>query len=372
MNVGSVKDSSAVTTQAPLKETPSDTNKTETYQKQIDEELDKEFIYNRKITISLVPNHSLYRKVNDKVLPKRRDVIGSSYKSSQVLSSNKEEIEAYFPSLIGVAVNNSEFVTRVKAWLNNINVVVDELGKELDVSFRFRTKRDYLSYQAKKQKIEDVYASTKRQDVKALKEALEIRIKDTNELESTLHRYGNPINLSDYLIYRHCLLYNDIAKDMAFVNSNSNIRFYFRDNNRENELKNKLRRELNNAKTNYVTLMGNAELFDAVFIQYCVSKGINISTGLYMDETEKQNHLDRFSSTEPNKFNKYCNDKDIKVKATIEKLIARGELFRAVHNQNITTAEGELIGANIKEAVIWFNNINNAAKVKVYIDKLSF
>ena len=53
----------------------------------------------RSITIMLVKNTSLYRKANDKVLPKRIDYIGSCFNSSKVISANQEEVNAYFPNL---------------------------------------------------------------------------------------------------------------------------------------------------------------------------------------------------------------------------------------------------------------------------------
>ena len=111
-------------------------------------------------------------------------------------------------------------------------------------------------------------------------------------------------------------------------------------------------------------------MFDAVFIQYCVANNINIPNGMAMDIIDKQSHLDKFSTNEPAKFNKLCNDKDITIKSLIEVLISRGEFIRAIHNQNITTPDGEFIGANVKEAVTWFKNPTNSALVSAYKNNL--
>lgn len=350
-----------------INETPNPTISQEAVQ---DQELDMAYVDRRSVTISLVANYSLYRKVNDKTLPKRRDVIGSSIRSSRTMSANKAEIEAYFPNIIGLAPNNENFITRVKAWLNNISVPVDELGKTFDTSFRYNRKRDYLFFKAKEDKINEEFASVNRQDINALREALERKIDDLTLLESEKHKFGTPINVADYLMYRHCLLYKDVAKDSAFINSDPSIRFYFKDDKREADLQAKLRLELNNAKTNYVKIMGNSELFDAVFTQYCVMNNIPVTVGANMSEIDKQNHLDKYSMQEAVKFNKICSDKDLVTKAFIENLIARNELNRAVHNQNITTFDGEFIGANIKEAVAWFKNPANSARVDAWKNKL--
>lgn len=95
----------------------------------------REYIDKRSVTIALVKNYSLFRRANDKSLTKRRDFIGSSVTSSRTLSSNKGEVEAYFPDLIGLSPNNENFITRVKQYLNNIQISVNELGKKFDISF---------------------------------------------------------------------------------------------------------------------------------------------------------------------------------------------------------------------------------------------
>ena len=187
---------------------------------------------------------------------------------------------------------------------------------------------------------------------------------------SNLHKYGYPINVDDYLMYRHCLLYNDIAKDVALINSDPSIRFYFKDDQKEADKLKKFRLEVNKAKANYVACLADDNLFDAIYIQYCVLNNLPIMSSLAMNRLDKEIKLDKFSTDEPAKFNKIFNNKDIKLMATIETLIARGELIRLQYNQNITTAEGEFIGANIGEAVAWFKDPNNTSVVNSYYNKL--
>lgn len=362
----------------PVEETSSEEKKVEagkeqekvTVQQKIDENLNKEYTEHKSITIALVKNYSFYRRANDKVMTKRRDFIGSSVSSSRVLSSNKEEVEAYFPRLIGLSPNNDNFVSRVKQYLNNIQVAVDELGKTFDCSFHYNHYSDYLTVKKKEEQIESKYKLANKSNSKDLRAALKEKIALLNELESSKHKFGYPLNLEDYILYRHCLLYNDIAKDTALINSDASIRFYFKDNNKEAELKKKLRTEINNAKANYVNVVSDPDMFDAVYIQYCVISGRPIVSSMLEDRITKENQLDRFSIEDPIKFNKICRDNDIKLKALIETLIARGEFIRAQHNQNILTPEGDFIGANMNEAVAWFKNPENSAIVVGYKNKL--
>lgn len=335
-----------------------------------EEETNVEYTDIRKITIMLINNYSLYRKANDKVLPKRKDFIGSSVHASRILSANKEEVDTYFPNIVGLSPSDPNFIMRVKQYLNNIRIPVDELGRTFDVSFHYFRKSDYNRIKEEEEKIDRAYQSANRQDITKLRIALKEKITKLNALESTKCKLGYPINIDDYLMYRHCLLYNDVAKDVALINSDSNIRFYFKDEQKEAEKLRKFRLEVNKAKANYVSCLADNTLFDAVYTQYCVLNNMPVISSLAEDRLEREIRLDKFSADEPVKFNKIFNNKDIKLIASIELLIARGELSRSQYNQNITSPDGDFIGANMGEAVAWFKNANNASIVNVFMNKL--
>ena len=343
-----------------------------TSKEQRQEELDKPFTYKRSITVSLIQNYSLYRKANDKVLPKKRDYIGSSIRSSQVLASNRAEVEAYFPQLLGISVNNENFVTRLKQYLNNIQVPVNELGVTFDCSFRFNHKRDYFAFKIREEEIEMAYKKANKQSTKDLRAALGIKINDLNNLESEQYAVGSPVNITDYILYRHCLLYRDIAKDTALINCDPFVRFYLKDDAKDKERQQKLRQEINNAKRNYIEVIGEDEIFDAVYIQYCVVTGLPIVNSLLSERMDKESQLDKFSTSEPVKFNSIVKDKDLRIKSIIELLIARGEFVRSQFNQNITTQDGEFIGANMKEAIAWAKNPENENVLAAFKNKLKY
>lgn len=325
----------------------------------------------RTITIALVKNYSLYRKKNDKVLPKRKDYIGSSIEASRIITSNKEEMEAYMPNIIGLSPNDPNFIRRIKQYFNNIRIPVDELNRTFDISFVYNSKKDYYRFKVREEEIEEKYSKINRQNIDDIRKGLKEKIRDLNLLESEKHNFGHPVNVEEYLMYRHCLLYNDIAKDMAFINSDINIRFYFKDDRKEAEKLRKYRNAVNLAKSNYVACIANKELFDYVYIQYCVINGLPIISSLAEDELDKELKLDKFSTENPIKFNEIYKDKDIKIRSMIEMLIARGELIRPQFSQNITSIDGTFIGANVNEAILWFKNPENAHIVNAYQNKLN-
>jgi hypothetical protein len=336
------------------------------------EDLDAPYTDKRNITISLVHNYSTYRKVNMKVLGQRKEIIGSSITSCRLLSSNKDEVEAYFPALVGLSPNNPEFITRVKAWLSNIQVSVNENDKVLNTSFIYNHKRDYLRIKAEEEKIDEEYERVDRANLKAIKEAIKKRVEALNALESSKHKYGRPENLEEYLIYRHCLLYRDVAKDMVLINSDNSLRFYIKDENKEAAKRKKLTEERVRAMRNFVEVGASDSKFNSVFVSVIIYLGRQLATELLKSDDEKKAIVIQFVNEHPDKFNKIVNDKNVTIKAFIETLIARGELVRSEFNQQISTADGTFIGSNMNEAIAYFNNPNNKDVRTAYENKLKF
>lgn len=336
------------------------------------EDLDAPYTDKRNITISLVHNYSTYRKVNMKVLGQRKEIIGSSITSCRLLSSNKDEVEAYFPALVGLSPNNPEFITRVKAWLSNIQVSVNENDKVLNTSFIYNHKRDYLRIKAEEEKIDEEYERVDRANLKAIKEAIKKRVEALNALESSKHKYGRPENLEEYLIYRHCLLYRDVAKDMVLINSDNSLRFYIKDKNKEAAKRKKLTEERVRAMRNFVEVGASDSKFNSVFVSVIIYLGRQLATELLKSDDEKKAIVIQFVNEHPDKFNKIVNDKNVTIKAFIETLIARGELVRSEFNQQISTADGTFIGSNMNEAIAYFNNPNNKDVRTAYENKLKF
>ena len=334
------------------------------------EDLNKEYVDRRTIVISLVHNYSNYRKVNMKVLGQRKETIGSSITSCRVLSSNSGEVNAYFPALVGLSPNHADFTSRVKAWLSNIQFVVNENDVPLDISFVYNTKKDYLDFKKKEDAIDEDYAKVDRTNLSAIKEAIKRRVSALNTLESEKYKVGHPVNLEQYIIYRHCLLYRDVAKDTAIVNSDPSIRFYIKDEAKEAEKQKKLIEYRMQAMRNFIELNASPAKRNAVYVAIVASRNENVSEALIKTDSEKTSYLMDYVNTHPDKFNKMFADKNITTRAFIETLIVRGELVRSEFNQQISTADGTLIGSNMNGAIAFFNNPDNKDMKELYENKL--
>ena len=322
-------------------------------------ELNSPYTDKRSVTIAPVQQFSAYRRVNIKSMPPRRNIIGSSISSTRILSSNKDEVEKYFPQIIGISPNNPEFVTRVKAYLSNISFNVQDAGSTLNISFTYDKKKDYLTIKEKEDKINAKRESVARNNTAAIKEAVKIWTQEINDLESEKAKYGHPDNIEEYLLYRHCLLYRDVAKDISLINSDSSLRFYIKDENKEAERAKRLVDERRKAMRNFLALEASDKKRNAVFIQMTVNNGGNIAEAMMKTPDQQVSALMTYLNDSPDKFNDLFDDKNVEMKSFIEALIARGELIRPEYNQQISTADGTFIGSNMNEAVAYFNNPTN-------------
>lgn len=322
-------------------------------------ELNSPYTDKRTVTIAPVQQFSAYRRANIKSMPPRRNIIGSSISSTRILSSNKDEVEKYFPQIIGISPNNPEFVTRVKAYLSNISFNVQDAGSTLNISFTYDKKKDYLTIKEKEEKINAKRESVARNNTAAIKEAVKVWTQEINDLESEKAKYGHPDNIEEYLLYRHCLLYRDVAKDISLINSDSSLRFYIRDENKEAERAKRLVDERRKAMRNFLALESSDKKRNAVFIQMTVNNGGNIAEAMMKTPDQQVSALMTYLNDSPDKFNDLFEDKNIEMKSFIEALIARGELIRPEYNQQISTADGTFIGSNMNEAVAYFNNPTN-------------
>jgi len=332
-------------------------------------ELNEPYIDKRTVTIAPVQLFSAYRNANKASIGPRKTVIGSSITSSRILSSNKGEVEAYFPELIGLAPNHPEFTSHVKAYLNNISFNVNEKGSPLNISFHYNHKKDYISIKEQEAKINAKRDAVARNNTAAIREAVKVWVTEINELEGTKYKYGRPESVEEYLMYRHCILYRDVAKDLSLINADNTLRFYIRDEDKEAERAKRLIDEKRKAMRNFLAVEASDAKCNAVYVQMIIATNGNVGEALMKTKDEKTSALMQFVNENPDKFNDIIEDKNVEMKSFIEALIARGELIRPEFNQQISTADGTFIGSNINEAVAYLNNPNNATVLEVLKNK---
>ena len=337
------------------------------------EALAKPYHEERKIIIALVSDinvGSVYRQVNSRYIPDRHDSIGGSISSGRTLTSNFKEMSTYMPALVGCSPNDPTFTTRVQRWFNNISVPVGPDGVELNINFNWNRKQDYLDFKEAEAAILNLYDRADKSNPKALKDAIDRYTSALNALESTRCDKGTPEKVDHYLTYRHCLLYPHVAKDTAVIGFDQRVRFYIRDEEREATRLKRARIQANKARRNYLDAIDDATKFKAIFVCYCATNKMNVLDNLLLDKSVQEKMLDDFSIKEPERFNKLFNNNQLELQAFLEECIAKGELMRSDVNQTILTPEGAFIGNNMKEALAFFSNPENAEYKKMLETKL--
>lgn len=326
------------------------------------EDLAQEYYYKRSISIKPIETLSAYRQKNIAVMGRRTSNIGSSINSVNTLCANAKEMAVLYPNIIGLSSNNADFHFKVKEYLSNIQVTVSD-KITFNSSLRFKHKSDYLNFKHEEEVIENAYANADKREIRDLKIAIKRKTDAINKLESTYigNELAFPEAPTDYILYRHCLLYNSVAKEPQLIGGDKNIRFYLVDEQKEKNKQAKLLRDRKAANSNFIAICGDDEKFNAVFVRYCVDNNLSLVDYTAKDRVDKELLIDQFSRENPVKFNAICNDSNLLVVSFIERLIARGELVRAEYNQQISMADGTFVGKNMIDAIAFFNNPNNKA-----------
>lgn len=306
----------------------------------------------KKVTILTKDSESAYFRKNAKYMPESKNRIGSSITGVSRMRSNPAELAKYMPMLIGIDSNNPKYNELVEAWFNNISVIISDGGKNLEIGFNYDKESDYIRIKALEDDIYKEFESAKKVNSKDRNAAFELRTNKLIELEKTKYRYGLPINLADYMLWRWCLVYGDVAVDVSLINVAGHIRFYIHDADREKYKSEVQFATRNKAMALYVKLLEEPDKASNILWVYRQG-ALDVST---LDKTDKYMMLSNLANSEPNKLIAIYDDKDLDIKATIERMINSGILKRLENSNVIVDENNDIIGNSTDEAIVFFKN----------------
>lgn len=192
----------------------------------------------------------------------------------------------------------------------------------------------------------------------------------------TRHKFGKPIRLADYILYRYCLVYGKVANSLAVAGKSPKIMFYIYSKASElNQEHDKLELE-NMALKAYFEVMGDPEKVDDILVIF--SKRANMeklvpSDILQKDTIEKEVLLKRLAIEYSEIFAMIATDKKLSTKSFIERCINAGCLRRVPNTDTIIYGDNDTIGSTIGDAVNFLldernskilNNLNAQMKVQ--------
>lgn len=245
----------------------------------------------------------------------------------------EDEIKLLLPLILDIPATDLEFRKKVNLYYADINTVIPyEKGLEVEIGLELDNEKS-VNY------IEE--------------EVLEVEGKPTRIVK----KYNTPINVEDYIRYRHALKHPYCAGSPDEAKGNSLMHFYVEDPEQttkarllENEMKDKANNLYQEVKSDprRVKMILTVLRFDVPKKQGEVGSSVNVRA---MSEDDRVLRLRTLAEAKPDLFYKAGTDKILKEKYLTDELITVG-LLKKVGQSVLVSDTLEVLGNTVEEAVI--------------------
>lgn len=322
----------------------------------------------RMIWIKNKEIHSYFFKINKDVFVMDRNFIGSGRTAVSTIMRNTDELKSLMPSILNLSPNTvtTDWEKAVSNYWNSLSIPVPEIGLKLETGWSVD-----IDDPAKEVAIAKLMKEKSIKDEKELASYLLDKKEDgkTGVREEELYRYATPIDITKYLWWRYCLNYGRVANDITLVNKSPNIKFYMMSETEIKEEKNKTFALNKKTMEAFIKIIGNKEDVDNML--YVLRTEI-VGDVFKLEDSDKHMALENIRTTKPNLFLSVYNDKNLKDKAKLERLIYFNVLKRLDGTDIVVDANDPsvVIGNKLDEAISYFNNVANKERVATYTTKL--
>jgi len=331
----------------------------------------------KKVTLQKIVSRSGFLKANIKVIDDTGGRIGTSMAAVNMMLTYKDEMECLMPTIIGLSPNSPLWDTKIREYFDNMSVMVTEAGKILEVGFMYQdaaeeTKHEkartalYTKYRkevdANPSTINDVYQKHAESFINLETDKFK-KEKDSNRWVNT------PINNSDYILWRYCLIYGKVANIQSLVKKSGKIELYIEDLEETKRNNKSIFKTTMEARKLMVEKLGDRDFINNLL--FAVSENPKYHEAAYSsDDTDKDMAINLMTDVEPTKFIQLSNDKNLIDKAFIQRCINAGILRRIVNTEVIVDEEDTRVGNTLTEAIFFIKNEKNIAKVSAYKARL--
>jgi hypothetical protein len=184
---------------------------------------------------------------------------------------------------------------------------------------------------------------------------LEIGLENSNT--DDVSKSNMPINLMDYLRYRHALKHPYVALSKEAGTGNTMKSFYIFDKTEVNKKSSKALEDKDIAFAIYQEVKEDATKMR----QALVLLGINPDK---TDPSEHKEQLRTVAEKEPVRFAKVMGDKEFEINFWIQSMVDHGVL-KVMHQKYFDTETDKLIGSNLEEAIYFFKDDTNSDTIGV-------
>lgn len=364
----------------------------------------------RKYELIVRNNPSAYLKANKTVVVPGAKIIGSSVSGVAKMISLSEESKVLMPSILSLSPTSPDWDKRLKNYWDSLSHPINPAGDTLETGFIYNitdvSRLQYLQEINKQRELNkqtplttdedlknyiyDRLASVERDYEKAILEANKLSERDKEDavklaydakynsiwsIESEHYKVGIPINAFQYLLWKYCLVYGDVANEVAFANKSTKIRFYLSSENARNEVEARRLDTKKQAMEAYLKIISDRT--SVINLLFAMGLGTDISdiakSAKSKEDLDLQLHilLQSNMDKDPAKFISTYSDKNITIKGLIEKYVAYNILKR-VQGTNIIVDYNDgskIIGNDMNAAVTFFSNQENKAVLSEYETK---
>ncbi len=193
---------------------------------------------------------------------------------------------------------------------------------------------------------------------------LQIGLEQPGELSAT----NPPLKPMDYVRYKHAMKHPQMAPDKDTADKYQHILFYLVDKVAQVEGRSKLREFEDKAQTEYLQINRNMAKTEMVLTLLGVNTR-NLSENEMTAELKSlasinDEESDIMNTERLQKFVAVVNDKSLEAKYDIMEMI-KAEYLERVKTKILIKESGEVIGDNLKEAVVWLLDKSNSKTVNV-------
>jgi hypothetical protein len=324
--------------------------------------------YSRKVKLMWKRNPTTFELINSKVIGETPARLGGSVSAIAKMVTNADEIKMLMPMILSQDPNStsSNWDKNVKDWFNSLTILVPSTGLVLETGLRFDiddSKRErYINELKKKTKIET------SEDL--MKHVMGNNGGKPLVQESDRWKYGNPINVEQYIMWRYALVHRHVANSIKDADKSEHIRFYLFSEDEENAVKRERYNVIKSANEKFLKIIasGNAEEQIDNVVAVMFNDYLEMAK---LSSEDKQIKLYETIQKDASKFLDVVDDKNLAIKAQIEKLIHFNVLRRLPSSSIIIDADDPafVLGNNLDEAVTNFVTDKNKVKVNEYVTR---
>lgn len=186
---------------------------------------------------------------------------------------------------------------------------------------------------------------------------LEIGLESSNT--DKVSETNMPINIMDYIRYRHALKHPYVAESKELAEGNQTIQFYIFDKNTVEQKSTKLLQVQDAALKNYLELEGNAEKVSQILTLLGVS--IVSDKGL-LTPGEQRQALKTVATKTPQKFIEIYNTKEFEINFWITDML-NSKVLKQLGGKFFESQTDTLLASSLEEMIWFFKDDLNSDRV---------